>query len=388
MATTERLDDEAVLELSRRTDELGVLSIYVNAVPGNPGAAAIDVRNRLGELRRRLHDSGSPEDRVGAIIDAMDRLTPEVEDLLRPGEPGRGRMLFAALADDWVVRLSSPLPVSTRVVLDDGPFVHPLLEMLDEGRRAGIVLVSAAEARLLEWRLGALQELSQVADEEVEAPHERAGQIGGGPRGRYDTPMGEHRQARRRERGERFVDRVIGAATRLAEERGWERILVSGGDRWTEPAVAAFPEPLRAKVIRDTRVLGGLDPAGLAAAVGDSLHTAHADDEAGLVVQVRDAGLSRTGALGLSEVVTALNQGRVSHLVYDPEVRYTGSLGDDGALYAGGEAPAGVSLRPEPRLTERLIERALQTGARVSPVEGAAAGPLADAAGIAALMRW
>jgi hypothetical protein len=95
------------------------------------------------------------------------------------------------------------------------------------------------------------------------------------------------------------------------------------------------------------------------------------------------------GALGLSQVAGALNEGRVAHLVYDPDVRYAGSMDADGALYADAEAAAGN--RPhtaEPRLTERLVERALATGARVSPVEGAAGGVLRDAAGIGALLRW
>jgi hypothetical protein len=39
-------------------------------------------------------------------------------------------------------------------------------------------------------------------------------------------------------------------------------------------------------------------------------------------------------------------------------------------------------------LTERLVERALKTGARISPIEGAADGRLKDAAGVAALLRW
>jgi hypothetical protein len=39
-------------------------------------------------------------------------------------------------------------------------------------------------------------------------------------------------------------------------------------------------------------------------------------------------------------------------------------------------------------LTERLVERALQTDARISPVEGAGDEGLRAAAGIAALLRW
>ena len=39
-------------------------------------------------------------------------------------------------------------------------------------------------------------------------------------------------------------------------------------------------------------------------------------------------------------------------------------------------------------LTERIVERCLETGAEITAVEGAASTILADAGGIAALLRW
>lgn len=39
-------------------------------------------------------------------------------------------------------------------------------------------------------------------------------------------------------------------------------------------------------------------------------------------------------------------------------------------------------------MNERIVERSLATGARVSPVEGASSDALSEAGGIAALLRW
>lgn len=391
MVTIERLDDGGLRELLERTDKLGVLSVYVNADPRQDQslqAAAIDLKNRFRELQRRFAgEAGGEHSR--AMTAGLERLWPQLERLLSPAASGRGRIAFAALDDDWIVRLESALPVTTRVVLDDSPFIHPLLELLDEGRPAGLVLVSAEEARLFEWRVGSLQLLSSIEQQYIEASHERAGQIGGGPQGQFNSPVREQRQARGRDRAQRFLEQVTTVATGLAGERGWERILVSGGDRWTEPTVAGFPQPLRDKVFADARVLTGFDDAALASAVSDWAQEQHAEQERRLLAEVRAAAGSGRGALGLSEVAAALNAGRVHHLVYDSAVRYTGTVGADGALYSGDEiGPDGHPGTPEPRLTERLVERALATGARISPVEGAADGVLSDIAGVAALLRW
>lgn len=224
----------------------------------------------------------------------------------------------------------------------------------------------------------------------VEAPHERPGPVGPSPSERARGPGREQHQARERDQTRRFLDQVGSAVARRAEEHGWERVLVSGGDRLTEPLAAVLTRLSGVQAIRDARVLTHLDQASLSATVTERLHVGHATSESRLVQDATEAALgSGTGALGLSEVVGALNEGRVARLIYDPEIRYRGSIGAGGRLYAGGEAGAAESqAEPEPRLTERLVERALETGARVTPVEGAAAGALAEAAGVAALLRW
>jgi hypothetical protein len=273
------------------------------------------------------------------------------------------------------------------VVLDRGPFIHPLLELLDEGAPAGVVLASRTEARLLDWRLGELTPLREMQAEAAEPRHERSGPVGSRPAGRYGTPTGEQRNARERDRASRFVERVADTASRLAQERGWKRIVVSGGEQ-TDALVAALPPALSTMALRDPRVLVRLDLATLEDIMTERVRAAHAEFEQRLIATVREqAHGAGAAALGLSEVVGALNQARVAHLVYDPFIRYRGSVGYDGSLYAEDETLTYASTADE-RLTERIIERAFETGARVTPVEGAANDGLADAVGIAAVLRW
>jgi hypothetical protein len=386
--TPEQLfEPDTIGRLLREAPEGGVLSIYVDGdAGGDPGlqGAAIDLRNRLTELQRNIDGREAP-----AVRDALRRLAPEIERLTSPRTRGRGRVLFAPVGDGEVTRFASQMPVANRVVLDDRAFLHPLLELLDEGRPAGLVLASQDEARMLEWRLGEVHELGEMEPTVVEAPHERSGPVGSSPAQRTGSPQREQRAARERAHTQRFLERFGSAAGALADERGWERVLVSGGDQLTEPLAQALAARLDDGLIRDSRVLTGLDHAALSQAVTDVLAAQHAEHEQRLVRDARDAALGRgAAALGLSDVVGALNEGRVAHLLYDPEVRYQGSVGAEGILLAGGEHAEEIASMPEPRLTERLVERALETGARVTPVEGAARGALSDAEGIAAQLRW
>jgi riboflavin biosynthesis pyrimidine reductase len=368
-----------------------VLSIYVDAdSSSDPGlrGAAVDLRNRLSELERNIEAEGTRE-RSRLLGEALRRLGPEIDRLTNPREHGRGRALFAPLGDGETSRYAGQMRVASRVVLDSSAFVHPLLELIDEGRPAGVVLASKDEARLLEWRLGELRELDRMEPEVTEAPHERAGPVGSSPAERAQTPKREQRATRERARTRRFLDRIGAGAAALAGERGWERLLISGGDRLTEPLAAALAELVEHSLIRDPRVLITLEPAALAETVTERLRAEHADRERRLVDEAREAALGQgAAAVGLSDVVGAINEHRVSQLLYDPGVRYTGSVGSDGLLYAGDEHGGGTPAAPETRLTERLVERALETGARVIPVEGAARAALSEADGIAALLRW
>ena len=102
MVAIERLDDDGLRDLSQRTDDLGVLSVYVNAGPRqdpNLPGVAIDLKTRFGELQRRVaEDAGSAQARDVAA--ALERLWPQMDSLASPTAPGRSRIAFAALGSD------------------------------------------------------------------------------------------------------------------------------------------------------------------------------------------------------------------------------------------------------------------------------------------------
>jgi hypothetical protein len=105
------LGDELLLDLLQLTDAAGVLSIYVDA--GSGRTAAIDTRDRLAELERRIAANGSPLV-ADALTEALVRLEPTLERLLDPRSPGRGRALFMGLTGSEVLVFSSRVRSSTR----------------------------------------------------------------------------------------------------------------------------------------------------------------------------------------------------------------------------------------------------------------------------------
>lgn len=327
--TAADLGDDVLLDLIRTDDPLGVLSIYVDgASTATDRRAAIDMKNRLVELERSVCGR-----RVGAAREALSetlrRIAPAVERFLDPRASGRGRALFASLSAGELTSVSSRLRLPNRVVLDSTPFIHPLLELIDEGRPAGVVLTSSRSADLLEWRLGDLRRVSHVRAGPALHHGERPGPVvARAGRAQQITPMREQQSRRERERRHRFLEDVAVEAAHLAGERGWERILIAGEQRLTGPLVDALPNWLRQKVVHDSRHLTEVDGPVLAIAVAERLARERTERHLALARRVRNAALGAgRGVLGLADVLVALNDARVEHLIYDPEVRYVGALG-------------------------------------------------------------
>ena len=139
--------------------------------------------------------------------------------------------------------------------------------------------------------------------------------------------------------------------------------------------------------MRDSRHLTEIDGPVLAIAVADRLARERAECHLALVRRVRDAALGTgRGALGLTDVLVALNDARVAHLIY----AWRSATSRRWARTTGCSAsPAAVGVVvEETRLTERIVERCLRTSARITPLEATAADDLADVGGIAALLRW
>ena len=152
------LGPETLLDLLRHDDPLGVLSIFADVGLGGR-AAEIDVRYRLTELERRLREE---EPTTAALADTLARIEPELSAMLDPAGHGRGRALFVPLSGAEPTRLSTQLQLTNRVVHDERPFIHPLLECMQRGRAAGVVLLASERAEVLEWRQGIETDLDNV----------------------------------------------------------------------------------------------------------------------------------------------------------------------------------------------------------------------------------
>ncbi len=260
--------------------------------------------------------------------------------------------------------------VATEVVAAGRPYLAPLMRMLDDGSPVGVIVVSLEGVRVLDWALGEIEELDGWELEITSLDwHERKAPRRDPARGTGTSASGRDQHAQRLEHNrERFLKQAGGLVVSRYGDRPWRRIVVIGeGDR---PRLLAAGMGSKAELLHEVRhdliraSVGEID--GRLAAEIEFLNRSRED---ALIAALKEAiGTDPGAALGPEEVLETLAQGRVRHVIFDPT--------RDFERYDG--VPA----------SELMIERALDTGAQVTPVEGLAAQRLAEHDGAAALLRY
>jgi hypothetical protein len=393
------LNDTTFRQLLDLTDPIGVLTVTAGFVPGtaeDQDATRIDLHNQLRDAQSRLDDQGRT-DRARALEKVAGQLGDDLDGLLSPRQSGRGRVLVATLSDGERRHLNLQVPFENRVVVDDRAFVRPLVAAIDEGRPAGIVVATRSGVRVLEWTLAATR---QLADLDFELTDAQLADFRGGPvaanpaRGQQSASHKEAFEDRVDENRHRFLKDAAGTVAQLTTERRWDRLVVAGSEKIRGELAQLLDGDGRTEIIPvDDVSWEDLSPGRIAQEAWPLLRAVHRNREQWLVdhaVEVAHAG--GAAALGARRVCDAANVGRVDHLLFAGDTDLVGQVAEDGTLHDeahGAAAQAGLEMTREPHLVERLVEKVLAMGGKVTRIDSEEARQALTAhQGLAALLRW
>lgn len=386
------LTERTILDLLEFADAIGVLTATVGLprTNGDLQAARIDWKNR----RRDLQAAADP-----AVREALDHrsglLDDEFEVLLDPRGSTRGRALIVGLESGEVRRIGVQTPFENRAVVRQRAFLRPLVAALDEGRPAGVVIATKSGAKLLEWSAADTRLLS-THDFELTS-EQLAADVGGStspgsPRGNQVASQREAFDDRVDANRDRFLKEVAGVVADQAADRRWDRVVIAGSARIRDRVT----ELLSDDGIHIHNVHDHWEDASVgqvADLVWPVLRSSHGRREQRLTAQIREVAMSGgPAALGARRVAAAANLGRISHLAFAHDAEVEGFVGPDDTLHAemaGPEAQIDDALVPVVHLIERLVERVLSTGGRVTRVDDEdAVRDLVAYQGLGARLRW
>jgi hypothetical protein len=371
---------ETPRELLHWRPQHGVLSLYARIDPGDRSASwATELRNGLSNLIGP-ESAGAEGTAWQPLVETAERLQGELEREPRPNQP-RGLIGFVEISRDEAEErwygMQIPPP---RTQVSRGPVaeIRPLLELLDECAPLGIAAISSDRVRLIDWRLGRLEQLHAWELEYLGGWRERKARKSRDPaRGEAVSAAGRDQYDQRMEetRGH-FAEQAGGLARAEAHRHRWREALLFGDERYVRRFAQGFVEDCR--YVDSTDLIN--EPLGdIERRVEALLPKLNRERERSLIERIKEAAYAKgRSALGVQETFQALEEGRVEHLVYDAGRDYR----DDWPTWEHPDANNGQSL------IERVVELALSTRAAITPVEGEGAEALTDQGGMAALLRY
>jgi Bacterial archaeo-eukaryotic release factor family 10 len=378
---------EVLQRLATAESSRPIVSVYARTDPRDPSNTSstpgwqVALRNGLAAVGERLEASDERADRL-AFRDLRERIEIELTGL-EAAERGRSVAWFIDADGGDSERFVLQLPLrEDAVVWDAQPFVSPLVDIADRGAPTGIVLVSGDAVRLLQLEQAEPSE-PENSTFELELGDWRpfGGTAAGSPgRGVQATSHQESYEARvEAQRDQLFATAAAETGKRL-EQLGWERIVIVSETHVAARFRAALPPVFSERVIveSDLNIIGE-DPTTIAEALEpliDNAWLTRARALADLARERTQAG--GTGAVGALETLTSLAEGRVEHLILDPHADFTA---------VAGMVPESIG-GPAELLGERAVEAAIATGAQVTALPTGDSAALAEAGGIAALLRY
>lgn len=347
-------------ELARiHPDGAKVLSVFLNLDPSEfaaPPARATEISSVIDDATRRIRerDDLSHEERKGLEEDVK-RADSFMRELSPKG--AHGLALFACGGADLFEGIRLPRPIDTRAVVDDTPFVEPLIDMATPGNWM-VVLVNRQVGRMLRGDRNDLRELAVIVDN-VHGQHSQ----GGWSQARYQRSVDEDVQDHLRN--------VAEAVWRSFKRRPFDHLLLGG----PVETLTEFESKLHTYVSQ--RLAGRFDvdventsPEQVRDSASPKMEELDVKREREALDRVQE-GVSKgnRGAAGLDDVLAALNERRVETLLLSQGFSAAGcSCPQCNSVYSqnGGACPAdGTELDCRDDVIESAVHLALEQSAAV-----------------------
>jgi peptide subunit release factor 1 (eRF1) len=358
-----------------------VLSAYLdtdqsNATNVNRGFEVV-LKNMLRDVEQSLDNDARKEFETDAA--------QVLEYLKNYREPKQGLVIFQNKTEGlfWIQALR--VAVRNGVWWRDTPYVRPLLELLDEHERYGVVLTDREHAWLFTVFLGEVEEHLE-AFAKADVTHIKTS-------GTDHLRSQMNFQRKSDEHAHSHLKHIAELMSRLATIHEFDRLIIAGTVEATSELYGLLPKFLR------TRVAGKISLAvesNVARVLEETLkieEDVERKREVDLVEELITAASKQKQAVrGLDDTLLALQEWRVWQLVYaDGFGPRGGQCTNCGALLAKdteGCGYCGEAVRVVEDLIELAAARVMEMQGKVEQVRGAAATRLKEAGSVGALLRY
>lgn len=374
-------DDIRELQKYQSGPDSHILSLYVNVDQSNAANLNRGFETKIESLFREVAESQDSDEAARQGFEAECR---RVRRFLGEYTPkGKALVVFSDSHRDfwWQRDLQVEIPSGLR--FSAKPWVRPLLEVIEDLGRFGVVLMDKHRARIFVVDAGGVEQQAEILSE-VPGKHVTTGTDHIWSQTQMDRDHDKHVQW--------HAKRVADELGSIIERTKLSRMVVGGPVEATSVFATSLPKRVQQMIVGTISTPVDASHERLLAELKDVRERTEHEDESRIIDTVVTAAMKADRAvLGVTDTLAAIQEGRVYRMVVARDFRVEGkecgachvlvANGDEQCLFCGG------NLEAAPDLINRAAHRVLDMGGKVQHVSGEAAAKLGDA-GVGAVLRF
>lgn len=306
------LNREELKEIAKiRGDGSLFVSLYlnVNPVTNVKDNYVIHVKTMLKRITEDLDKEARKK--VGGDLEKIESYILSNKRIFK-----KGLAILTSNARDFWREFHLAVPMKNDIIVDNTPYIKPLLDILDNYRRYAILLVGRDTARIFLVHLGEIEEYSEVHSEDVPGRHKKGGWFSLAERSyerHTDYHVGRHLKDVLRE-----LDSFISG-----EDVG--RLIIGGSEEAVTRVRAMLPQTLAAKIIGAFQAEMFANSKEILEKVEPVLQSYQEAEEAETINDLLTRAMKNENAVvGLDDTLNALQEGRIMKLVVLKDYRNAG----------------------------------------------------------------
>ena len=369
-----RLDKLAAFE----PQDVPVVSLYLNLTSDQHGRDNYEVFLRKAFAERLKAFADNSVERASLERD-VERINAYLADEVN--RSANGLAIFAAAgAGEFFDALQLAAPVDEHwLFIGSVPHIYPLARLADQYPRYASVLLDTHQARILVFGLGSVEKREEITGVKTRR-----------------SSMGGWSQARYQRRAENFhlhhVKEVVETLDRIVRADNIEHVIIAGDEVVVPLLKEQLPPHLADKLVDVLKLERDAGEDEIVEATLEALRQKDAESDAERVAELIGAWQGNgLGVVGPEATLRALQMGQVDELLISgtaQELKAVQKLPDDaapGAVVVETSAPSSAD-ESQLKLSDELVTRAQQTGARVRIIEDP--NLLKEFGGVGALLRF
>jgi peptide subunit release factor 1 (eRF1) len=357
-----------------------VLSVYLDMDQGKAANLNRQFETALNSMLGSLSTGMNPEEQSNFNLDAE----PVRRYVAGLAPQAKGVIVFSDASEDFFWTREIHVALRSRARWTDTPYLVPLLEILDEHERYGVVLSDKESARLFTVYLG---EIEEHADAMAPAPvrHYKAS----GTDHLLSESRFQHKAATHVHWHAKNVAQML---DKLVDQYALDRLLLGGPVEATSELQHLLSKRVRNRVVERLSLPVKANAQEVLKAALAVEERVEREMEKRIVDELIAGDPHHPSVLGLDATVRALCEERVWRLIYEQDFSAAGGRCTNcGMLFARAEGSCdycGAAIKAIDDLLEQMVERVLEQDGRVEKLSGDAALRLKDAGGIGAVLRF